>query len=136
MRTHPVDKLLEQHWNKSAAGLLQLVCFYVCISSTLTRSFTDLIWTRILACSPRAIVILGLRSLALRLHSSPVSCWQKLPLSIHNWKHFIGSLSAVSSVEKVLQRYRTFESADNVDILPLNSPIQDQGIISLPQFLY
>ena len=30
MRTHPVDKLLEQHRNKSAAGLLQLVRFYVC----------------------------------------------------------------------------------------------------------
>ena len=25
MRTHPDDKLLEQHWYKSAAGLLQLV---------------------------------------------------------------------------------------------------------------
>ena len=30
MRTHPVDKLLEQHCYKSAAGLLQLVRFYVC----------------------------------------------------------------------------------------------------------
>ena len=30
MRTHPVDKLLEQHWYKSDAGLLQLVRFYVC----------------------------------------------------------------------------------------------------------
>jgi hypothetical protein len=29
VRTHPVDKLLEQHRYKSAAGLLQLVCFYV-----------------------------------------------------------------------------------------------------------
>jgi hypothetical protein len=29
VRTHPVDKLLEQHCNKSAAGLLQLVRFYV-----------------------------------------------------------------------------------------------------------
>ena len=27
---HPVDKLLEQHCYKSAAGLLQLVRFYVC----------------------------------------------------------------------------------------------------------
>ena len=27
MRTHPVDKLLEQHCYKSAAGLLQLVRF-------------------------------------------------------------------------------------------------------------
>ena len=31
MRTHPVGKLLEQHCYKSAAGLLQLVRFYVCI---------------------------------------------------------------------------------------------------------
>jgi hypothetical protein len=30
VRTHPVDKLLEQHCYKSAAGLLQLVRFYVC----------------------------------------------------------------------------------------------------------
>jgi hypothetical protein len=30
VRTHPVDKLLEQHCYKSAAGLLQLVDFYVC----------------------------------------------------------------------------------------------------------
>ena len=30
MRTHPVDKLLEQHCYKPAAGLLQLVHFYVC----------------------------------------------------------------------------------------------------------
>ena len=29
VRTHPVDKLLEQHCYKSAAGLLQLVRFYV-----------------------------------------------------------------------------------------------------------
>ena len=29
MRTHPVDKLLEQHCYKSAAGLLQLMRFYV-----------------------------------------------------------------------------------------------------------
>ena len=29
-RTHPVDKLLEQHCCKSAAGLLQLVRYYVC----------------------------------------------------------------------------------------------------------
>jgi glutamyl/glutaminyl-tRNA synthetase len=29
MRAHPVDKL-EQHFYKSAAGLLQLVRFYVC----------------------------------------------------------------------------------------------------------
>jgi hypothetical protein len=28
VRTHPVDKLTEQHCYKSAAGLLQLVCFY------------------------------------------------------------------------------------------------------------
>jgi hypothetical protein len=31
VRTHPDDKLLEQHCYKSAAGLLQLVRFYVCI---------------------------------------------------------------------------------------------------------
>ena len=31
MRTHPVDKLLELHCYKFAAGLLQLVRFYVCI---------------------------------------------------------------------------------------------------------
>ena len=30
VRTHPVDKLLEQHCYKSVAGLLQLVRFYVC----------------------------------------------------------------------------------------------------------
>jgi hypothetical protein len=30
VRTHPVDKLLEQNCHKSAAGLLQLVRFYVC----------------------------------------------------------------------------------------------------------
>jgi hypothetical protein len=30
VRTHPVDKLLEQHCYKFAAGLLQLVRFYVC----------------------------------------------------------------------------------------------------------
>jgi hypothetical protein len=31
VRTHPVDKLLEQHCYKPAAGLLQLVRFCVCI---------------------------------------------------------------------------------------------------------
>ena len=30
VRTHPVDKLLEQHCYKSAAGLLQLGRFYAC----------------------------------------------------------------------------------------------------------
>jgi hypothetical protein len=30
VRTHPVDKLLEQHCYKFAAGLLQFVRFYVC----------------------------------------------------------------------------------------------------------
>ena len=30
VRTHPVDKLLENHCYRSAAGLLQLVRFYVC----------------------------------------------------------------------------------------------------------
>ena len=34
MRTHSVDKLLEQHCYKSAAGLLQLVRFYVRIHKT------------------------------------------------------------------------------------------------------
>ena len=34
VRTHPVDKLLERHCYKSAAGLLQLVRFYVCSAST------------------------------------------------------------------------------------------------------
>jgi hypothetical protein len=33
VRTHPVDKLLEQHCYKSAAGLLQLVRFYVCTTT-------------------------------------------------------------------------------------------------------
>jgi hypothetical protein len=37
VRTHPVDKLLEQHCYKSAAGLLQLVRFSCVISSTLTQ---------------------------------------------------------------------------------------------------
>jgi hypothetical protein len=37
VRTHPVDKLLEQHCNKSAAGLLQLVRFYVCGMGTWTK---------------------------------------------------------------------------------------------------
>jgi hypothetical protein len=32
VRTHPVDKLLEQNCYKSAAGLLQLVRFYMCNS--------------------------------------------------------------------------------------------------------
>ena len=30
MRAHPVNKLLQQTCYKSAAGLLQVVCFYVC----------------------------------------------------------------------------------------------------------
>jgi hypothetical protein len=34
VRTHPVDKLLEQHCYKSAAGLLQLVRFYACRGHT------------------------------------------------------------------------------------------------------
>ena len=34
MRTHPVDKLLEQHCYKCAADLLQLIHFYVCRSRT------------------------------------------------------------------------------------------------------
>jgi hypothetical protein len=35
VRTHSVGKLLEQHYYKSAAGLLQLVRFYVCIRAPL-----------------------------------------------------------------------------------------------------
>jgi hypothetical protein len=31
VRKHPVDKLLEQHCYKFAAGLLQLVRFFMCI---------------------------------------------------------------------------------------------------------
>ena len=42
MRTHPVDKLLEQHCYKSAEGLLQLVRFYVCSWDTY-QTFTLLI---------------------------------------------------------------------------------------------
>ena len=39
MRTHPVDKLLEQHCYKSAAGLIVTTCgFYVC---TLWFSFAS-----------------------------------------------------------------------------------------------
>ena len=38
MRTHAVDKLLEQHCYKSAAGLSQLVRFCVCKSKTLAVS--------------------------------------------------------------------------------------------------
>jgi hypothetical protein len=42
VRTHPVDKLLEQHCYKSAAGLLQLVRFYVCNPIELIlKSFVD-----------------------------------------------------------------------------------------------
>ena len=44
VRTHPVDKLLEQHCYKSAAGLLQRVHFYVCIpvfSCNNTESIRD-----------------------------------------------------------------------------------------------
>jgi hypothetical protein len=37
VRTHPVDKLLEQHCYKSAAGSLQLVRFYVCSSQELLQ---------------------------------------------------------------------------------------------------
>jgi hypothetical protein len=41
VRTHPVDKLLEQHCYKSAAGLLQLVRFYVCIVVCMQSRLTD-----------------------------------------------------------------------------------------------
>jgi hypothetical protein len=37
VRTHPVDKLLEQYCYKSAAGLLQLVRFYVCSSVLIVK---------------------------------------------------------------------------------------------------
>ena len=49
MRTHPVDKLLEQHCYKSAAGLLQLVRFYVCRKDPgwgWSRDFTKIDWLR------------------------------------------------------------------------------------------
>jgi hypothetical protein len=39
VRTHPVDKLLEQHCYKSAAGLLQLVRFYVCGRGVEAKAF-------------------------------------------------------------------------------------------------
>jgi hypothetical protein len=39
VRTHPVDKLLEQYCYKSAAGLLQLVRFYVCPFSIQARGW-------------------------------------------------------------------------------------------------
>ena len=38
VRTHPVDKLLEQHCYKSATGLLQLVRFYTCVFYTVKTS--------------------------------------------------------------------------------------------------
>jgi hypothetical protein len=40
VRTHPVDKLLEQHSYKSAAGLLQRVRFYVCNTLPYIMVFT------------------------------------------------------------------------------------------------
>jgi hypothetical protein len=39
VRTHPVDKLLEQHCYKSAAGLLQLVHFYLDVYLLLIKNF-------------------------------------------------------------------------------------------------
>jgi hypothetical protein len=39
VRTHPVDKLLEQNCHKSAAGLLQLVRFYVCKVKLMANTF-------------------------------------------------------------------------------------------------
>jgi hypothetical protein len=44
VRTHPVDKLLEQHCYKSAAGLLQLVRFYV--ATSLLRTCQQLVTCR------------------------------------------------------------------------------------------
>ena len=40
VRTNPVDKLLEQHCYKSAAGLLQLVRFYVCTKTLFIKNST------------------------------------------------------------------------------------------------
>ena len=42
VRTHPVDKLLEQHCYKSAAGLLQLVRFYVCTTRVKTHKLLQI----------------------------------------------------------------------------------------------
>jgi hypothetical protein len=39
VRTHPDDKLLERHCYKSAEGLLQLVCFYVCVAEDLLHAY-------------------------------------------------------------------------------------------------
>jgi hypothetical protein len=44
VRTHPVDKLLEQHCYKSAAGLLQLVRFYVCSLNILLKQQSVTFW--------------------------------------------------------------------------------------------
>jgi hypothetical protein len=45
VRTHPVDKLLEQHCYESAAGLLQLVRFYLC-TQILDSSFDEFLDTK------------------------------------------------------------------------------------------
>jgi hypothetical protein len=41
VRTHPVDKLLEQHCYKSAAGLLQLAIVFTCVGG-MKRSYPAL----------------------------------------------------------------------------------------------
>jgi hypothetical protein len=48
VRTHPVDKLLEQHCYKSAAGLLQLVRFYVCNSIDSLYIWTEVYFEQII----------------------------------------------------------------------------------------
>jgi hypothetical protein len=45
VRTYPVDKLLEQHCYKSAAGLLQRVCFYVCENARGFLNYIDPVTT-------------------------------------------------------------------------------------------
>jgi hypothetical protein len=53
MRTHPLDKLLEQHCYKSAAGLLQLVRFYVCTSyNEKNEHFYHLVICKFDSCRP------------------------------------------------------------------------------------
>jgi hypothetical protein len=75
VRTHPVDKLLQQHRYKSAAGLLQLVRFY---SKTLHQQHQTLVQKDIHGCNPSEMKSLqchlGTRlSDALRTHG-PNSC--------------------------------------------------------------
>jgi hypothetical protein len=51
MWTHPVDKLLEQHCYKSAAGLLQHVHFYVCTRVKISHLVASLPTSRHQLCS-------------------------------------------------------------------------------------